>query len=487
MTYLLQLFFEGSTVIKTVEHIIFQIFLFLVLFLQVSNVAAVEEPLEQWNRSFGGNGEDSAWCIQQTSEGGYIVAGTTASYGKGIEGYPDAWLIKIDKSGNMQWNKTYGETPDYRTVVENFDTFDFMPEVYDNYAYLCKALKANTAKRKAYELLQKQAGEKFEAMNGTDFVNWLAEESVRIKDVANASSSTGTNYAINGAERKQWYEESKEVRTGQYIPTPYPSLTSWLGGGFELGDYILLMAFTNKGKSWIGSQIGIEAWSNDFGVLHYSPELSKAQQVARLDTLNGHFNNVNIRRGALENEAEFYSYLEGFNENNETPYVIKTMEDLPKGLSVDVIEADLQANPNVKLVIIDGFNLMKHNGQDGNRNNMANTSRSLRQIFGRNKVSGLVIHQTPTSAEKENRAEDETGARLVNPPRIDQYSETIAVIQDPATILTYDYSDGIGALLLAKCREPNVGKKLELHVDYNRGYILESTATNQKAEEVEYF
>jgi len=110
MTYLLQLFFEGSTVIKTVEHIIFQIFLFLVLFLQVSNVAAVEEPLEQWNRSFGGNGEDSAWCIQQTSEGGYIVAGTTASYGKGIEGYPDAWLIKVDKSGNMQWNKTYGET-----------------------------------------------------------------------------------------------------------------------------------------------------------------------------------------------------------------------------------------------------------------------------------------------------------------------------------------------------------------------------------------
>ncbi|MDY0130893.1 MAG: hypothetical protein RBR63_12050, partial [Methanosarcina vacuolata] len=76
--------------IKTVEYIIFQIFLFLVLFLQVSNVAAVEEPLEQWNRSFGGNGEDSAWCIQQTSEGGYIVAGTTASYGKGIEGYPDA-------------------------------------------------------------------------------------------------------------------------------------------------------------------------------------------------------------------------------------------------------------------------------------------------------------------------------------------------------------------------------------------------------------
>lgn len=96
--------------VKNVEYRTFQIFLYLVLFLQVLNVAAAEEPAEQWNRSFGGNGEDSAWCIQQTSEGGYIVAGTTASYGKGTEGYPDAWLIKVDKSGNMQWNKTYGGT-----------------------------------------------------------------------------------------------------------------------------------------------------------------------------------------------------------------------------------------------------------------------------------------------------------------------------------------------------------------------------------------
>ncbi|PAV11078.1 hypothetical protein ASJ81_11400 [Methanosarcina spelaei] len=102
--------FGGDTTVKNIESRNFQIFLFLVLFLQVSNVAAVEEPAEQWNRSFGGNGEDSAWCIQQTSDGGYIVAGSTASYGKGTEGYPDAWLIKVDKSGNMQWNKTYGGT-----------------------------------------------------------------------------------------------------------------------------------------------------------------------------------------------------------------------------------------------------------------------------------------------------------------------------------------------------------------------------------------
>lgn len=384
--------------------------------------------------------------------------------------------------------KQYGETPDYRTVVAEYKDFEFMPEVFDTFPYLCKSLKANTAKRQAFELLQKKAGEKFESMNGTDFINWLAQESVRIKDAANASSATGTNYATNGQERKDWYSESKEERTGQYIPTPYSSLTEWLGGGFELGDYILLQAYTNRGKSWIGSQIGVEAWRNKFGILHYSPELSKSQQLFRLDTLNGHFNNVGVRRGTLQNETEYYSYLKEFSpESGNVPYIVKCMDDLPHGLSVSVIEADLQTNPNIKMVIIDGFNLMTHKGTDGNRNNMANTSRMLRQIFGRNKVAGLVIHQTPTSAEKENRAEDGTGSRIVTPPRIDQYSETIAVIQDASTVLTFDQHDGVGALLLAKCREPHVGKQLELHCDFNRGYILESTATSRGAEEVEYF
>ncbi|MCC4770689.1 hypothetical protein FXV91_11005 [Methanosarcina sp. DH2] len=96
--------------IKNLEYRIFQIFLVLILFSQLLNVTSAEAPAEQWNRSFGGDLEDSSWCVQQTSDGGYVVAGITASYGKGTESYPDAWLIKVDEKGNLQWNKTFGGT-----------------------------------------------------------------------------------------------------------------------------------------------------------------------------------------------------------------------------------------------------------------------------------------------------------------------------------------------------------------------------------------
>jgi hypothetical protein len=67
----------------------------------------------QWQKCLGGTGDDYAYSIQQTTDGGYVVAGWTASNDGDVSGYHggwDYWVVKLDASGNIQWQKCLGGT-----------------------------------------------------------------------------------------------------------------------------------------------------------------------------------------------------------------------------------------------------------------------------------------------------------------------------------------------------------------------------------------
>jgi len=74
-----------------------------------------------WWKTYGGTGWDFAYSVHQTFDRGFIIAGGTYSYGVGGE---DFWLIKTDANGDTMWTKTYGGTKDdeARSVRQTSDS-----------------------------------------------------------------------------------------------------------------------------------------------------------------------------------------------------------------------------------------------------------------------------------------------------------------------------------------------------------------------------
>jgi hypothetical protein len=67
----------------------------------------------EWEKSYGGSEEDIASVVIQTADSGYMVAGTTISSDGDVtfnHGNKDVWVIKLSKTGAIQWQKTYGGT-----------------------------------------------------------------------------------------------------------------------------------------------------------------------------------------------------------------------------------------------------------------------------------------------------------------------------------------------------------------------------------------
>jgi hypothetical protein len=59
----------------------------------------------QWTKAIGGQNEDLGLSLIQTSDGGYAIAGTTNSFGAGEL---DVYVVKLNANGNLQWTKTIG-------------------------------------------------------------------------------------------------------------------------------------------------------------------------------------------------------------------------------------------------------------------------------------------------------------------------------------------------------------------------------------------
>lgn len=165
----------------------------------------------QWNKTYGGTGDDKGQDIIQTLDGGYALIGSSFSNDEdvsGNQGQNDFWLTKLDASGNISWQKSYGyQGADYGiSVIQTNDSGYLLSGVIDVTA---SGGEGNTSKNS-----NKHAGGDYWAIktDATGTIEWSKYYGGLFTDTPESVVQTADNgYIIVGGSDSQDTDISSNI------------------------------------------------------------------------------------------------------------------------------------------------------------------------------------------------------------------------------------------------------------------------------------
>jgi hypothetical protein len=290
-------------------------FLFLILSLQINFVVSQNTKFE---RSYGSNGYDYGYSVKQTFDNGFIIAGSSNSYG---DGSSDAYIIKIDSAGGGLWHKTFGginidkaysiqETSDSGFVIAGY-TNSFGAGGYD--IYVVRTNKTgDTLWTKTYGGIDWDFGFSIETTNDGGFIiaggtyssgagsedmyliktdasgiiNWTKTYGGTNDDEAKSVKQTSDGGYILAGYTKSFGDVNKDIYIVKTDNTGDTLWTKKFGGTAEdeaadiieatNGEFVFVGGTASSGVGEVDCIIfriganGDSLWSHTYGTLHYN-------------------------------------------------------------------------------------------------------------------------------------------------------------------------------------------------------------------------
>ena len=294
---------------------------------------------EEWSQTFGGGGEDLAYSVQQTSDGGYIIVGQYEHWG--INDY-DVWLIKTNGAGQEEWNQKIGGP--------NKDVGFFVQQTTDgSYIVLGETRSFGNGNTDIYLIKVNSNGN----IMWTQFFGTGGEESgYSLEETLDGGyiicgESSGTQQ-VQSAYMIKTDESGIEEWSILFEQTYMSSLSSvkqTANGGF------IAAGFLNTNNNWSDIYLvetdenGIEQWSQTFGGLE--PERAYSVQ----QTIDGGYIVTGKTKSFGSNEYDIY-LLKTMSLVTSTNSIITSSSNKKLIKIVDLLGRETPFKPNIPLLYI---------------------------------------------------------------------------------------------------------------------------------------
>jgi uncharacterized repeat protein (TIGR01451 family) len=240
---------------------------------------------KQWQKCFGGSGNDSAFAVIETPDNGFVVAGSsTSSDGdlSGNYGLSDGWIFKVTSTGNLVWQKNIGgaNNDGFKGIVLNSDTsftltgYSLSTTITDNGNYGNKDL-------------------------------WV----VKIKD---GSGDILWSKNFGGSQDEEGFSIERTVGNGYLVAGYTESSNGDIIGNNGLADAWMLKLSSDANIVWqkcIGTNknefgtSGLYLSESDFGIAGFADPVSQANQYDLADAFASRLGNTNLIKGLLFNDT----------------------------------------------------------------------------------------------------------------------------------------------------------------------------------------
>jgi hypothetical protein len=221
----------------------------------------------QWNYTFGGPENDYVYHIIETNTSSLVVAGTTESYGSGNK---DAWVVKLEYDGTLRWNYTFGgPEDDVLYSIDETQNFGYITAGYS------KSYNGTDEDLWLIKLDTQGQHQWNKTYNGTD--NDSAKDVIETSDggfaIAGYTNTTGSSpvdywFFKTDNEGNLLWQNSNQIVSG------WPNYNDWRNSIIELsnGDFIVSGSAQNSAGSHYGGRVNpFDSSGNPTSYTSYDP------------------------------------------------------------------------------------------------------------------------------------------------------------------------------------------------------------------------
>ena len=371
----------------------------------------------------------------------------------------------------MEHYRKYGNVPDIATFLSNFEDFEIL-DVTESDKYLVDTCREEYLYSRLVPILEESA---------SILTNKTSEEALdflkaNLITMTPETTCFGIDIIKDAHLRYEEYIAKQTAETPWMISTGFKALDDIIGGYARGEEFVVVVARTNQGKSWILSKTAEHMWSLGLNIGYISPEMTANAIGYRFDTLHEHFSNSALYKGL---PVEHYKeYIDDLASSDKNAFWVATPLDFNRKITITKLRNFCQ-KCKLDVLLIDGITYLsdeRYKRGDNKTTSLTNLSEDLMQLSVELKIPVLVVVQANRSA---------TGPEATGTPELESIRDSDGIAMNATKVLSIRQNNGNLIMSVKKNRNGPVNVDMAYSWNIDTGDFEYNSRYNEYNESTE--